>query len=364
MRVLQLIDTLDAGGAERMAVNLANALVSKVEKSYLCATREEGILQPTIDNKVVYVFLNKRNTLDITAIRRFYTILKREHIDIVHAHSSSFFLAALVAKLLPKLKVVWHDHYGNSEFLNQRPKCMLRLFSGQFSHSFGVNKELVTWAKKHLQHNSVSYLPNFIDLDTTKERFTVLKGNQGKRIVCLANLRPQKDHINLLWAFSKITKDFPGYSLHCVGQDFENVYSAKLYRLTKDLDLNSKVYFYGTCPDISAILSACDIGVLASRSEGLPLALLEYGRAELPVVVTAVGDCGGVVENEKSGLVVPSEDSEALYNGLYNLIIDHKKSKQFGLKLNQTVVNTYSASAIINSVLKQYKLVVHNSISI
>jgi glycosyltransferase involved in cell wall biosynthesis len=355
MRVLQLIDTLDAGGAERMAVNLANALVSNVEKSYLCTTREEGILQPTIDNKVVYVFLNKRNTLDITAIRRFYAILKREHIDIVHAHSSSFFLAVLVARLLPKLKVVWHDHYGNSEFLNQRPKSMLRLCSSRFSHSFGVNKELVAWAKHHLKHDSVSYLPNFIAIDATKKHFTELKGNPGKRIVCLANLRAQKDHINLLRAFSLISKDFPEYSLHCIGKDFRDDYANEVYQLTSDLNLTSQVFFYGACTDTAAMLSACDIGVLSSKSEGLPLALLEYGRAKLPVVVTDVGDCGLVVNNSVSGLVVLPEDLKALYSALIYIILNFEKAQQYGLKLEQTIITQYSTAAVIDLVLKHYK---------
>ncbi len=364
MRILQLIDTLEAGGAERMAVNLANALVSKLERSYLCATRKEGLLRPAIDSAVGYLFLDKKHTFDLMAIRRLYYFLKRERITIIHAHSSSFFIAVLVTRALPHIKVIWHDHYGNSDFLNERPKRMLRLCSKYFSHSFAVNTTLETWAKKRLKHGSVSYLSNFIDADTYKEQNTILKGRKGSRIICLANLRPQKDHINLLLAFSKITKDFPGYSLHCIGQDFGNAYSAQVYGLAKELNLRSKVFFYGTCPDISAILSACDIGVLSSKSEGLPLALLEYGRAGLAVVVTEVGDCGRVVENEKSGLVVPSEDTEALYNGLYNLIVYPKKSKQFGLELKQTVVNTYSASAVLNNVLNQYKLVLHSLPSI
>jgi glycosyltransferase involved in cell wall biosynthesis len=355
MRVLQLIDSLNAGGAERMAVNLANALVSKVEKSYLCATRAEGILQPTIDDAVVYLFLSKKNTLDSGAIRRLYSFLKCERIDIVHAHSSSFFLAVMLTRLLPKTKVIWHDHYGNSNFLNERPKRMLRLCSSYFSHSFGVNAELVTWARHHLKHGSVSYLPNFIDMDSAKERVTELKGLSGKRIVCLANLRPQKDHINLLKAFSEISNEFPEYSLHCVGQDFGDAYSKEIYRLTSDLELVSQVFFYGACSDTSAILSECDIGVLSSKSEGLPLALLEYGRARLPVVVTAVGDCSLVVENKVSGLVAVPSDSESLYLGLRHLILNSDKARHFGLHLHKTIVAQYSTSAVIDLVLRHYQ---------
>tara|TARA_R100001369_G_scaffold61045_1_gene87877 strand:- start:183 stop:1256 length:1074 start_codon:yes stop_codon:yes gene_type:complete len=356
MRVLQLIDTLEAGGAERVAVNLANALVSKVERSYLCASRKEGLLRPALDSTVGYLFLDKKHTLDLWAIRRLYYFLKRERITIIHAHSSSFFIAVIVTRALPYIKVVWHDHYGNSDFLNERPKRMLVICSKYFSHSFAVNTTLVTWAKEGLKHASVSYLSNFINTEIYNKKKTILKGPKGSRIICLANLRPQKDHTNLLLAFSKITKDFPDCSLHCVGQDFGNAYSTDLYRLTKELSLRSNLFFYGTCSDISAILSDCDIGVLSSKSEGLPLALLEYGRAGLAVVVTSVGDCSLVVQNEVSGLVVPPEDSEALYLGLHSLILNIQKGKQFGVRLQQTITDKYAASAVIDVVLKYYNL--------
>ena len=61
MRILQLIDSLEAGGAERMAVNYANALATTLEFSSLVATRKEGPLLGEIDSKVIYLFLNKKN---------------------------------------------------------------------------------------------------------------------------------------------------------------------------------------------------------------------------------------------------------------------------------------------------------------
>ena len=64
MRVVQMIDSLDSGGAERMAVTFANELVDKVAFSGLVTTREEGNLKETIDVNVSYLFLNKKSCLD------------------------------------------------------------------------------------------------------------------------------------------------------------------------------------------------------------------------------------------------------------------------------------------------------------
>ena len=60
MRIIQLIDSLEAGGAERMAVSYANALAQEIEFSALVATRKEGPLLNQIESNVPYLFLNKK----------------------------------------------------------------------------------------------------------------------------------------------------------------------------------------------------------------------------------------------------------------------------------------------------------------
>ena len=59
MRVLQLIDSLDAGGAERMSVTIANALSTRIDRSYLCTSRKEGVLKSDLKKDVGYLFLRK-----------------------------------------------------------------------------------------------------------------------------------------------------------------------------------------------------------------------------------------------------------------------------------------------------------------
>ena len=76
MRIVQLIDSLEAGGAERMAVNYANALANEIEFSGLVATRKEGLLLEKIKNKKAYLFLNKKGAIDINSIFKFRKYLE------------------------------------------------------------------------------------------------------------------------------------------------------------------------------------------------------------------------------------------------------------------------------------------------
>ncbi len=352
MRVLQLIDTLNAGGAERVAVNIANALSLEIDKSFICATRKEGILKENVNKDVGYIFLNKQSTLDIKAILKLKRFIKEQRINIIHAHSSSFFIASIMKLFKRDLKIIWHDHYGNSEFLKKRPLQVLKVCSRSFSHIFCVNRKLEKWDKQHLHCKSVSYLQNFA-VKIFTEPITNLFGVNGKRILCLANLRPQKDHSTLIKAFKIVCQQHPNWTLHCVGQDFNDDYSKHIFSMVDDFGLQENIFFYGSKSDISNIISQCEMGVLSSKSEGLPIALLEYGINGLSVVVTDVGECKEVVS--EFGLLVTAKDYKALSNAIINYIknVDRRieDSKNFQNRVNEK----FSSLAIITKIVSLYK---------
>ncbi|MEN3322500.1 glycosyltransferase [Mariniflexile soesokkakense] len=353
MKVLQLIDSLEVGGAERVAVNIANALSSKIEGSYLCATREEGLLKEALNNQVIFLCLNKQSTIDLKAIFKLSKFVKAEKIDVIHAHSSSFFLATIIKFFNDNLKVVWHDHYGNSEFLESRKFKVLKICSTYFSHVFSVNKQLKQWAQLNLKSKSVSYLPNFAVINNEIPE-TALYGNDKKRIVCLANFRAQKDHLTLLNAFKIVTKKHNDWSLHLVGKDFNDSCSeaVKLFVLNNKLENN--VFIYGSKTDTFHVLSQSSIGVLASKSEGLPLALLEYGLAKLPVIATSVGECLEVIDDNCNGLLVQSEDFKQLSKVLIKYIENKELREKHALCYNKHIQNNYSEAAQIKTILKTY----------
>jgi len=355
MRVLQLIDSLDAGGAERMAVNLANALIGEVDGSYLCATRAEGLLKAAIDPSVSYSYLKKRRAFDLVAIYKLYTLVKTEKISIIHAHSSSFFLGTLVKVLHPKVKLIWHDHYGNSELLSERPYHILQFCSRFFDMVFCVNTNLVAWNRTHLKTPYIEFLSNFVLASTTENKLTELEGAAGKRILCLANLRPQKDHLTLLKAFNEIHVLYPEWTLHLVGKDFNDAYSDSIKHYISEQHLDTSVFLYGSQPDTDYIMSQCDIGVLSSISEGLPLALLEYGVGGLAVVTTNVGDCNRIIINDTLGQLVKPSNVELLAMTLKMYMDNVRLRKTVASNLQTHVQDHFSKDSIIETLILNYK---------
>ena len=352
MRIIQLIDSLEPGGAERMAVNYANSLVDTIAFSGLVATRKEGALLNQINPKVSYLFLNKKKALDLTALFRLKKFVETNKVTHIHAHSSSFFLAFLLKMLKPSLKIIRHDHYGNNEFLDSRPHRVLKFTASFFSGVIVVNKRLKDWSEQVLQAKEVIYLPNFAIKESFLGSPTVLEGFESKKIVCLANLRPQKNHFLLIKVALALKKTHPDWSFHLVGKDFEDEYSLQIKKLIAEQQLQSTVFVYGSRQDVDLLLAQASIAILTSASEGLPVALLEYGLSKKAVVVTNVGAVGLIVENDKNGFIVQSNAVDLFYNALVRLIENESLRKSFGHSLFNTIQADYSSSAVLTKYIR------------
>lgn len=351
MRILQLIDSLEAGGAERMAVSYANALNRNVGFGALVTTRAEGSLKNQLDKNVVYSFLNRKSTFDFKALLLLRRFVIQNKITHIHAHSSSVFFGALLKLLRPKLRLIWHDHYGNSEILNERPVFVLQLASCFVSRIISVNQKLQSWAITKLFCKRVAFLPNFTSVSSDDLETTFLKGSDGKRIVCLANLRPQKNHQMLLQIAKALQSTHPDWTFHLVGKDFKDSYSDALRDEILALGLSDVVYIYGSKEDIPFILKQSTIGILTSESEGLPIAILEYGLYKLPVISTRVGEIPTVI-TDKEGVLLASNDRCNFISSLRKMIDD--KMMQFTLaeNLHSKIIQNYSEEAVMKLYLK------------
>lgn len=347
MRVVQLIDSLEAGGAERMAVNYANTLMENCTFSALVATRKEGLLKAQLNPNVAYLFLNKKRTWDANAVLKLRKFICDNKIQVIQAHSSSFFLAVLVKLCYPKIKIIWHDHYGNSDFLSERPKRALQLASMFFSAVIVVNEKLHLWVKEYLKCQNTIYLPNFAVVNQAVSEPTQLKGQAGKRILCLANLREQKNHLMLVKVAAKLKESHPEWSLHLLGKDLQDDYSRMIKNSIQEHNLSQQLYMYDTCLDVEAIIAQVEIGILTSISEGLPVAVLEYALGKKVVLATNVGQIAALVEDNKNGFLVPSNDVEMFYNRLVQLIENPSLRDTFSERLNDKVEHYFSATSTI-----------------
>lgn len=357
MKILQLIDSLEAGGAERMAVNYANSLCLRTEFSGLAVTRKEGVLKEQLDKKVSYLFLERKRTFDFKAVSKLKKYIKEQQIAIIHAHSTSFFIAVLLKLIYPKIKIVWHDHHGGRATQQGYKIRLLKNCSRFFDAVIVVNTQLKDWAAANLAVKEIVYLPNFAVKNKNEKKVTYLKGEEGKRMVCLSNLRNPKNHIAILEAFLNLNLKDKEWSLHLVGKDYKDDYSLALKQFIKKNDLENAVFLYGSTPDVYHALSQGTIGILVSLYEGFPVTLLEYGLTGLAVVTTNVGYCPEIIEEGKTGLTFDPTDSKQLELQLERMIDDEKFRTAMAVNLSQSIQSKYSEEIVMNALIMQYQKV-------
>lgn len=355
MYILQIIDSLEAGGAERMAVTYANALSEKISMSALVATRKEGILKKQLDEKVSYLFLNKKSTVDLKSIFRLRSFVSKNKIKIVHAHGTSFFLAFLLKLVCPRIKIIWQEHYGARALQSRMDNKILLFLSLFFSAILVVNHQLEAWVKKNLFTSEVYFIPNFATLDLRQKKTTFLRGNDDKRIVCLANLKHPKNHFAILSAFKELELKKLGWSLHLIGKDYKDSYSINLKDFIAENNLENSVFIYDSKNDIQHILTQATIGILASTAEGFPVTLLEYGLAKLAVVSTNVGYCSEIIQDSVNGLLFNPSDNLQIQNQILKMISDKQLRDSCALELYKSVSVNYSKDKVIANLLSRYK---------
>lgn len=348
MRVLQLIDSLNLGGAERVAVNIANALAVSIEVSHLCVTRKEGGLKDALDEQVVYHFLGKRRSIDLKALFALKRIVKNNKIDVVHAHTTSFFMAAQLKMVMPSVKIIWHEHHGARIHSLKNNNRILLKAAKKFDHIITVNPELRDWWKSEMGISNVHYIPNFVMFS----ELIIPIGQRQNRIVCLANLREPKDHLNLLQAFRLLKEVYRDWKLLLVGKDLDDDYSQKVKHIINTEGLNQRVEILGERNDIQEILQNASIGVLSSSSEGLPMALLEYGLAGLAVVSTDVGNCAEVIST--FGKVVPAADHDSLSSAIGSYMQERELLINDAARFREHIIKNYSSQKQISRFIKLY----------
>lgn len=341
--VLHLIDTLDPGGAETVAVDLANHLPRERYRPFLGTTRREGFLAGRILPDVGRLSLERSRTLDVLALGRLSSFLRRERISIVHAHSTSLFTAILGTFTQPEVRVVWHDHFGRFGD-EERPPWLYGPVVRRAAGVIAVNEALARWSREELGAERVWYLPNFA-ADLPPGPVPELPGEPGRRIVCVANLRAQKDHPTLLAAMARVAREEPAAHLLLVGAEVEPGAAARVMELRRSLGLEDRVSLLGRREDVPAVLRACDIGVLSSSAEGFPLALLEYGTAGLATAATRVGQCAELLEDGRAGLLVPPGDPGRLADALLALLRSPDLRRRLGERLRERVRSRYSSAA-------------------
>lgn len=332
--ILQIVDTLAMGGTERMSVNISGVMAEQGWESHLVVSRKSGGLESFIPKGVEVHYLEKKAFYDLKAFFKLWKIVGKIKPTVVHAHSTSIYWAVALRIVAGNFLLVWHDHFGLSDQLETNPRKEIILLSKWISKFVVVNEKLENFWKKTFPYREkdIQFIPNFpwlsLGSNSKYETFTFLN---------LANFRPQKDQINLLEAIRILKNEGFKFTTLLIGEWVDSEWVTKVKEKAKQLEVDDFVEFVGPVNDVSLFLEKSHAAVLSSESEGLPVALLEYGLGALPVVATNVGDCQKVISRDDLGILVSKKSPEELAEGMKKILLDYPQSLQMGKNLKSFV---------------------------
>lgn len=326
-----------------MSVNIANELGKRSIDNILVATYRGGILSSSLDNQTVLHVLHKKNGSDLFAFYKLVKLVYHFAPTHIHAHSTSIIWATFIRLIFPGIKLIWHDHFGLDTTLNKR--SYMRWLLPFVEHNIVVKKELLNWLKQLDENIHATYIPNFTALTIPK----IEKENNS--LLCLANVRRQKNLETLITAVYMVHMMGISLQLRIVGHTSDTMYMTELQNMISQLNLKDSVTIAGPTDQVGIELARARAGVLSSASEGLPVSLLEYGIAGLPVAVTDVGECGEVTDRGKAGILVPARNPEALADAIVFILNNTQECDEMGKRLMQRVDQLYGPDTYMNTYL-------------
>lgn len=345
LKVLTLVDRLGThGGAERLAMQVAERLDPARFERTLCASRfsaeeraSEAVapaLAQLEQAGVRFVGLDRHSRVELWAWRPLVSLLRRESIDVLHAHKfGSNVWGALLGRLARVPVVISHEHSWSFEGQPLR-RLVDRHLIARLSDAFvAVSREdrRRMIEVEGIPPHDLRFVPNGIP-DPPKAGGRDVRGELGigpgdPVIGTVGFLVPLKALDVLVRASALLAPQFPGLKVLVVGDGEER---PRLEALIQELGLTQTVLLVGHRADVPDVLATFDVAVLCSDSEGSPLSVLEYMEAAKPVVATRVGGVPDLIDDGVHGLLVERRDHAGLADAVAALLRDRERAQRIG----------------------------------
>ncbi|MFO0730150.1 MAG: glycosyltransferase family 4 protein [Nitrospiraceae bacterium] len=295
-------------------------------------------------------------------------IFRREKPVLVHTHTSKAGVLGRIAAWIARVPAVVHTPHGHvfyGHFGSATTKLFLHIerWLSRFTHRMVA----LTEAERadHLDRavgeaGKFAVVPSGIDLDRFRQ---VAVGDKAapETFACPPDafvvgsvgwLTGIKGHRFLIEAVAELAADHPDLHLVIVGSgDLKGA----LEQLATSLGLRKRVHLIGRREDVDLCLAGMDLFVLPSLNEGMGRALIEAMAAGLPAIATRVGGVPALIEDGRTGLLVPPADSHALAAAIRTLVEDPARRRAMGAAGQASVTERFSDGAMVRSLERLYR---------
>jgi glycosyltransferase involved in cell wall biosynthesis len=360
-RVLLLIKGLGIGGAER----LLEAAIPHLDRgrfdyqvAYLLPWK--AALVPPFEAAGIPVHnLGMRLAGDPRVLARLVGLLRRERIDLVHAHLPvAGIWARVAARLTGTSRVVYTEHNVPERYApvtRELNRCTFRMNDVVIAVSEEVQRGIAGYANGR---PVIVTIQNAVDVDaiaaTPVEPAAVRREfgfpDDAPLVTTVGNLTPKKGHVHLLAATSRLKASHPRARFLIVGG---GPLAVELRAEAARLGLDGTLAFAGFRPDAVRLIAASDLFVLSSLFEGLPVTLLEAMALGRPSVVTHVGGIPEVTD-ERSSIIVPPGDAGALTAAIGALLDSPDRRARMGAAAQEQARSRHGVPQMVRAIEQIY----------
>ena len=355
-KIAFVIESLENRGAQNLVVNWAILLQRRGFDVHIVSLRYENspLIQRIQKAELRLKFFHKRGRVDLGFFRGLIKYFKNEKFDIVHTHVFTANLWGQLAAKWSKIPVrILHAHGYFSTSTRFRRWVMRRLSKISTKIivvSNHLKEEFIT--KVGIPADKIAVVKNGVNWDCFDQNVASEMLRNGKLVVGVVGaLEERKDPYNFIRAAEKILKNRKDVEFWWIGDgplfpDVQNYLTQK--GLSRDIRL------WGNQSFVHPFLNQMDVFVLPSRTEGVPLSLLEAMGAGLPVVATRVGENASIVADGENGFLVSPEDPSSLSDGIEKLINSPKDRKEFGDRARDLARSHFSLANSTNHLAELY----------
>lgn len=362
INVLQIINSFDAGGAERVAINLALHLNRSKYRNFICAIDGQGPFMDEMKGKDVEVYsLDKGPGFRPFISLKLARYLRHKKIDIITSHNSSPFLYGRLACCFARVKAYYHvDHVRDFQSYKRRmignDGQLAKSINKVIAVSEDVKRNLMQY--EGIDHDKIEVILNGIDqskydisIDKDKKK-DELGINRNKCVIgTCVRLSEQKGLIYLLDAVRDLFKTRNDFHVLIVG---DGPLKEELIKKSKEYGISDYIDFLGYRSDIPELLQVIDIYVLPSIFEGLPLALLEAMAAKKAIIATDVGDNKKVLKDGISSIIIPSRASADIKKSIEEMMDNKTRRTEMAEAAYREFMEKYTIDVMIGKYEKLY----------
>ncbi len=308
MSVLQFIPNLDLAGAEVMLQNLATEIKrNNVDVYVVTLYSNRTVIHERLENANIKVIsLQKESNSIINLVRLLRKKIRELRPSVIHTHRYVLPYAFL-ASLGMRTKIVHTVHN-----VAEKEVGKLGLFLNRFLYKI-KRIQFVSISPKvrsslsiryHIKDLKIPMIYNGIDLSRCIKKASYDVSDEFK-ILHIGRFGTQKNHSAMIDSYSEFLKYNRNSKLILVGDgDLFDEMKNKVI----DLNISSSVDFRGRLDNVFELLNECDVFILPSLWEGMPITLIEAMGTGLPIIASDVGGVGDMITNEYEGELFSLED--------------------------------------------------------